>query len=154
MAINKKRVTRTDHGLNRIKKEYEKLAQKPHAKVGVLADAGTYQDGTSIAMVSAWNEFGTSKIPARPHIRGGIIQSRANIKRIKKQVILGIHKGAFDTRRGLDIIGQAGQDAVRRRINTITSPANSEYTIKMKGSSKPLIDTGQLLGSINYEVKV
>lgn len=37
-------------------------------KAGVLAGA-TYEDGTSVAEIAFYNEYGTSRIPARPFLR-------------------------------------------------------------------------------------
>jgi hypothetical protein len=51
----------------------------------------------------------------------------------------------------LDRIGLKVQSLLRQRVRSITQPPLSPATIAAKGSSKPLIDTGQMINSINYE---
>jgi hypothetical protein len=43
---------------------------------------------------------------------------------------------------------------IKQRIANGIAPPNSPYTIARKGSSKPLIDTGQLRNSITYQVEI
>jgi hypothetical protein len=43
------------------------------------------------------------------------------------------------------------QNDVRKAIRDLDSPPNAESTIKAKGSSNPLIDTGQMINSIRWE---
>lgn len=50
--------------------------------------------------------------------------------------------------------GMIGRDACKNYISDGGNLApNAPITIAMKGSSKPLIDTGSMLGSINYAVR-
>jgi hypothetical protein len=54
------------------------------------------------------------------------------------------------------IIGEAGLFQIQKAFETSGNgqwAPNSAITIRQKGSSKPLIDTGRLRGSITYEVE-
>ena len=73
-----------------------------------------------------------------------------------KEAILKALEGDTDgAMAGMERAGTQGENAVK---GWFTNPKNSwaenaESTIKQKGSSKPLIDTGQLRKSITHVVK-
>jgi hypothetical protein len=71
------------------------------------------------------------------------------IKRLYGIVLDGKSNAILSLKR----LGQFGVDGVRQRITDIQSPPLKEKTIKRKKSSKPLIDSGQLRGSINYDIE-
>ena len=64
------------------------------------------------------------------------------------QVALG-KTTAFDV---LDLVGRVAAADIKTTISSIYSPPNSPVTIKLKGSSKPLIDTGFMLASVQNSV--
>ena len=51
-----------------------------------------------------------------------------------------------------NLLGQTCVNTIQTYIRDLSSPANSGLTVANKGSSSPLVDTGRLLGSIDYEV--
>lgn len=53
----------------------------------------------------------------------------------------------------LDLYGQQFATACKKTMRDLSNPANHPYTVEQKGSSNPLIDTGQLLESIMWEKK-
>ena len=50
-------------------------------KVGFFSTA-RYEDGTPVAAVAAWNEFGTETIPERPFFRNALAESERSVGRI------------------------------------------------------------------------
>jgi hypothetical protein len=54
---------------------------------------------------------------------------------------------------GAKIMGLAAENAVKRKILTGKFAPLKPATIKRKGHSKPLIDTGQLYDSITSQVR-
>ena len=56
---------------------------------------------------------------------------------------------AFDA---LDLVGIVAKTGIQQKISSIYSPPNSPATIRRKGSSKPLIDTGYMLASVSNSV--
>lgn len=66
---------------------------------------------------------------------------------LKKAVIDGM---TVDT--ALKRMGMLIKSAIQAKIRSNVPPPNAPATIDRKGSSKTLIDTGQLLNSIDYEV--
>ena len=116
-------------------------------RVGVLEDA-TYPDGTSVAQVAFWNEYGTSKSPPRPFFRAVVSSQKKNwVLSVKN--LMAMHN---DPQKVMGLIGEHMKGQIVHSILSWTSPPNAPYTVKMKGFNKPLVWTGQLSRSINYEV--
>ena len=119
--------------------------------VGIHEDAGTEPTGTSVAQVADWNEFGTDRIPARSFI-GAFVeenenQIEADLERCAEEYTRGRDGKQMLTRLGLRYVG-----LIQQRIASGIAPPNSPATIARKGSSTPLIDTGQLRSSIRSKV--
>lgn len=93
------------------------------------------------------------KIPERSFIRSGF--DKCNEKFADYQdILMSVVDGDISAKTFYEIIGQGGADMIRDFIiNEVKSPANSGLTIKNKGSSNPLVDTGRLANAIDYEVR-
>ena len=48
----------------------------------------------------------------------------------------------------LDLYGEQMATAIKTYMRDLKSPPNHPYTVEQKGSSNPLVDTGQLIESI------
>lgn len=135
------------------------LERAPKEFEGMVAQVGfptgkNYEDGTSVAYVATIHEFGAPEvnIPARPFMRPTVRTKKQEwIKTIKDgvgQVVLG-KMSAFDV---LDVVGIQASADIQTTISNIYSPPNSPETIRRKGSSKPLVDTGLMLASVTNAV--
>ncbi len=116
-------------------------------EVGFM-DAATYPDGTPVAAVAFWNEFGTSDIPPRPFFRGMI--ARESTTWPGKMAALAKSSGNAE-----QVLGALGADikgALQQSINDMSTPANAQSTEDAKGFNKPLIDTGVMINSITFKV--
>ena len=116
-------------------------------RVGVLENA-TYPDGTPVAMVAFWNEYGTRTIPVRAFFRTTISEN-------KKNWVLSVQNLAKQHSDGKKILGLMGEHIkgqIVNSINTWSDPPNAPYTVKQKGFDKPLVWTGQMMRSISWEV--
>lgn len=90
------------------------------------------------------------RIPERSFIRTG---HDANVDRIIKQTerALGqVIAGYMSIDDMLDLYGQQMATAIKTYMRDLKTPENHPYTIEQKGSSNPLVDTGQLIESINW----
>lgn len=119
-------------------------------KVGFLRGS-TYPDGTSVPMVAATNEFGNpgNNQPPRPFFRNAISDNSAGWGEAVESLITTSNG---DVEKTLGLMGEVISDHIRQSIRTLESPALSPYTIKRKGFDKPLIETGHMLNSVDYEV--
>ena len=71
---------------------------------------------------------------------------------MKAQAIKDITTGRSTVRRELKTIGMYLSGEVQKKIKNLRTPSNSAVTILRKGSSNPLMDTGQLRASIKSVV--
>lgn len=116
-------------------------------RVGVLENA-TYPDGTPVAMVAFWNEYGTRTSPVRAFFRTTVSENKKNWV-LSVQNLMKMHN---DPKRVMGLIGVHMQEQIVQSINTWSDPPNSAYTIAKKGFDKPLVETGVLMRSIKSEV--
>ena len=122
-------------------------------KAGVLKGAGSYK-GVSIAQVAKWNEYGTDngRIPSRPFIAIATDESRGWQSEVKTEI--GSITSSADANRALKTIGKKMKEDIKKIIGDRSKlRPNAPSTIARKGFDAPLLDTGKLEESINYEVK-
>ena len=128
----------------------DKLSNVPVLRVGFLEGA-TYPDGTSVALVAAVQDFGspTNNIPPRPFFRNMVRKQKTGWPVLIKKTLLST---TYDVNRTLAIVGEVIKGQLQQSIHETNSPPLAPATIARKGSDKPLIDTGHMLNSVDYEV--
>ena len=149
------KVTRKDKGLRKLVAAMVGQAERVVATVGVLEKdaSNTYPDGTTTGQVAVWNHFGTDTIPARPFISGPIEGQQTEIRALQARLAKGVFEGKLEIPQALEFIGRDLTSRIQKGIVDGIPPPNAPSTIAQKKSSKPLIDTSQLLQSISYEVR-
>lgn len=144
-------------------RKIEKAISGP-TKVKVGLPAG--KSDADLVQIGIWNHFGTGgsqtnflsdngiggfggPIPARPFITVAMFKHRGAIRidlqRAAKLVIDGSPMGLQ-----LAKLGQKGSDFVKQTIQGGVGAPNAPLTIKIKGSSKQLIDNGRLFAGITW----
>ena len=130
-------------------------------KVGFFSTA-RYEDGTPVAAVAAWNEFGTKTIPERPFFRNALAEMEDGIANIIKAGI-DTKKMVVDDR----LAGRVGEyvaGQVQESITALKDPPNAPETVARKrkklhgkkgvgGGEDPLIDTGFMHDSVTWQVE-
>jgi len=147
-----------DIGFKKFQAEMSK-AKGSYVTVGVHEkDNETYENGQTVSQVAYFNEFGTRNVPERSFLRSTIDKDKEEIR--AKQETLFNKVMTFKTS-VLDALNMLGFDIMRRMQNTIRAYAwlypdksNAPSTMAHKRGNKPLIDSGKLLRSINFEAKV
>ena len=96
------------------------------------------------------------KIPARPVLEPAIEYNKEEISRYLGEAIKNGLDGNIDNAN--NALNKAGLKAQKSAQEWFTNPANkwapnSPLTIRLKGSDKPLIDTGELRKSITYVIR-
>jgi HK97 gp10 family phage protein len=159
-----------DHGWKNLKKEFLSLKQ-PYVKVGVLSNSGAYapfqkikfrrgkvirgriKSGKALlADVAAFNEFGTSTIPSRPFMAQTFDQNISQTRNFIAQEYGKVLDRKQSISQGLYKIGIFYQSKTQDQMVKGNFAPNKAATVRAKGSSRPLIDTGRLRQSINFEV--
>lgn len=117
-------------------------------EVGFLEGA-TYPDGTPVAEVAYFNEYGTTYAPPRPFFRTMIAKEQSSWG----PKLAAAYEGTNgNMKQAFAIVGEDIEGALKQSINDLTSPALAPSTVKRKGFSKPLIDTGHMVNSTGYRV--
>ena len=120
--------------------------------VGII-DAGKHDDSDeTVAEIGYKNEFGTDKIPSRPFFRLTVVRTKKKLSEMKIAILKKIQLGEMDKKTGLGLLGDFFRGELQQTIVDLDTPPNAALTIMLKGSSNPLIDTGQLKNSITYVV--
>lgn len=110
------------------------------------------EPGLQMAQIAAQNEFGTNSIPERSFMRTAFDQNQKEIlERLQYQYGL-IIDGKVTINKSLNFIGQIITGLIQAKIAAIRFPPNSPKTIEIKKSSKPLVDFGQMINSVRYEI--
>ena len=132
-------------------KKLEEIARKMgggSVSVGFMSGA-TYPDGTPVAAVAYWNEYGKEGQPPRPFFRRMIAEESPTWAGKMAKLAKATN---YDGARVLGMMGEDIQGALKQSINDFQTPALAPSTIANKGFAKPLIDTGHMISSITYEV--
>lgn len=136
--------------LKRIARNMSKL-DGLQIKVGVLRNAGSYPDGTKVVDVAVWNELGEGNMPPRAFIGDTFRVQRTEIRKIKAELVRRVMLGTMSVSTVAQATGNWYKGIVQRSITNTAWAPNAPMTIARKGSSKPLVDTGRLLNSIDWE---
>lgn len=121
--------------------------------VGPGASALEDGSGLTLAELGLLHEFGTKDIPERSWLRGTLAARRSDIAQLKVRVFRRILAGQVGARAGLEEIGLQIVAWIKAGIVAGIAPALATETILRKGSTKPLIDHGQLINSITFLVE-
>lgn len=166
----------------KLKEIAAKLETGATLKVGFLEGA-TYPDGTPVAAVAFWNEYGHGgrfPAPPRPFFRNMISKEADSWP---DKISKALKYTGYDTKRALSMIGEDISGALAQSITELDSPALSETTLMLRKlfgnnpeeirardvlaaqqmvrdgeegatgtQAKPLVWTGHMINSIDFEV--
>lgn len=138
------------------------LARPRHVAVGILGEKaartkkvreGDETRDVTVADVATWLHYGTSRIEPRPFIAIALERHRAEIQKRFARIARGVLEEKLTLDQGLGLMGETVAGEIKKTIAEGVPPPNKEATIERKGSSTPLIDTGQLRGSVAFQVR-
>lgn len=115
-------------------------------KIGIMG-------GGTVTDYAIYNEFGTSRMPARPFMGTTAEKYGPQVVKLVEQLVGNIVEGKSDIERALSVMGEWYQMKMQQTIRDAKQWAapNAPETIAMKGSSSPLIDHGRMIGAVRYE---
>lgn len=138
----------------------DKIASKK-LEVGFF-EHSAYEDGTPVAGVASVQEFGSvaNHIPPRPFFNPAIESNEKKYAKIMAKNFEQVIEGNLTTEQALGRLGEFAKGDIQESIRAVDSPPLSERTIarraekhsKGKFSTKPLVDTGLMIQSVDYEV--
>jgi phage gpG-like protein len=156
MAAKNAYVIFKDLGLNNLRKKMEKAAKGIGVKAGVQEGSNRKDGELSNASLAVIHEYGTSTIPARPFIGPTATKKQDSWYKLLGQLVGKIdftNPKADDIRDAFATVGMRMAADMRKTVRDGLSPPLNPKTIERKGSSKPLIDSGQLVGSITSQIE-
>jgi hypothetical protein len=119
-------------------------------QVGIPKDAGK-----EIIIRANVNEYGSAGkseiIPERSFIRATFDEERRKLDEMGDKGVMNVLAGRESPDDVLERMGKYLVEAVKEKIRNM-EPENDPDTIEQKGSSQPLIDTGDMIDSITYKV--
>lgn len=142
--------------------KYKAVLQKI-ADIGLGVKAGipkgaTSTDGKSIPTYAAFNEFGTSRIPPRPFLQTTAKDQGAKWVATVAAQTQGNTTDPAAWKRAMVLTGETMKADIQRTIQSGSFAPNAPATVRAKARKgkvepdHPLIDTGQMLASVWYEV--
>lgn len=101
--------------------------------------------------LKASTEFIT--IPERAFLRNGYDLKRDGAISSAESVLPTVLDGSVDSNRFLEMVGLILSSDIKDFAASLDSLPNHPFTTERKGSSNPLVDTGDMIGSITYKVE-
>lgn len=92
------------------------------------------------------------KIPARSFIRTTQAENEAKYKQMFATGVEQIIKGQMTADQLFNLVGTTAVADMQNMIRKIRKPANAPVTVALKKSTNPLVDTGQMLRKVTFEV--
>ncbi len=119
--------------------------------------------GKDILQRAIWNHYGTrggrsgggwgGPIPPRPFLANAMRANRGKYRQAMRAGARDVFLGGASLRTIVQKLGILAQADIQGEITSLSSPPNSPVTIKLKGSSKPLIDSGEMRGAVTYKLE-
>lgn len=141
-------------------------AAELHVRVGLLSDASASpseeagEQPIGLVALGAIHEFGSpaAGVPERSYLRRtfrfgqGAIGQEGMCAKLAKGIVLG----KLRARPAFEILGHWAVKQVRETITAgpHIAPRLADSTVAKKGSDRPLVDTGRLVGGISYAVEI
>lgn len=94
------------------------------------------------------------KIPERSFLRSGHDENVDRVLTQTERAVGQVIAGQMSVDNLLDFCGEQMATAIKNYARNLSSPANSGFTTERKGSSNPLVDTGQMIESITWGDKL
>lgn len=130
-----------DLGLDKMITELKKLD-------GKTIEAGLFDEENEKKAI--WNEYGTSRgIPARPFLRNTLYENEARYANFIAPFVVQVIEGGTAENIS-ERLGKFMVMSIQRTIAAGGFTPNAPATIRKKGHSKTLIDTGEMYGAIDW----
>lgn len=126
----------------------------PVAEVGVIGAKATAPHAggpLTTAEIAEIHEVGAG-VPRRSWLVDWLEENRREVERTMRALSRKVLLGQMDPKVATAQLGAWAAGSIQQRIADQIPPPLAEATIKRKGSSVPLIDTGQLRTSITSRV--
>lgn len=111
-----------------------------------------YQNIPELSLIAFDLEYGTSKFDGWPFMRNAMDHNLRPLTRLGIGVYRAVIAGRMSPDTALGLLGEKLVAFTRRQIRNLRHPPNAPLTIALKKSDNPLIDTGQMVQSVQRHV--
>lgn len=108
-----------------------------------LAATGLYLKDTTTEIV----------IPERAFLRNGYDENKDDVIKKAEAVLGDVIGGTMSPEQLFELVGLLLKSRIQEYATKLDNPPNHPYTIERKGSSNPLVSTGDMIGAISYKVE-
>lgn len=130
--------------------DLDEMIARLEAVDGREAEAGIF--GGFAAKKAMWNEYGTSRgIPARPFLRNTQYENERKWANDVGGDVLKVFTGNLSTTALMSQFGSKMADDIQKTIRAGNFVPLAPATVSRKGSSQPLIDTGDMIGAVTHK---
>lgn len=92
-------------------------------------------------------------IPERSFLRAGFDKHHIEVLKTAEGVLPDVLLGTMSVDQYAEMVGLILKGKIQDYAVSLKTPKNHPFTIEQKGSSNPLVDTGEMINSISYEVQ-
>ena len=92
-------------------------------------------------------------IPERAFLRNGYDECKDDVIDKAEKVLGDVIGGTMSTDQLFELIGLLMKSRIQDYARDLDSPPLHPYTVDRKGSSNPLVDSGDMIGAISYKVE-
>jgi hypothetical protein len=123
--------------------------------VGFFPESVYEGEGITVAGVAAVQEFGSIRknIPERPFFRRTLQKNKVTYKLEIKELALDVLIGRYSATQAWSRFGAMVEGDLKKEITTLRQPPNAPATIRAKGSSNPLIDSGHMRRNVKHKAR-
>lgn len=148
------KLTASGPGLAGLKAKLQAIADL-EVRVGVLGDGGYHDADLTNAELLAIHEFGAPRagIPERAPVRTAFDQHERAWQALAAKLLKAVIAERLAPEQALGLLGERAVADMRTTIRAGLPPPLQPATVRRKGSTTPLIDTGRLLQAIAWEIR-
>jgi hypothetical protein len=150
------KLTKKGTGLDKILKHLAKSAKDAQVVVGILGKNAPRGDGEldNVAL-GLIHEFGLG-VPERSFLRRTFDRRKEQWTKLARRLIKLVAADKLEIGQALRLLGERMKADVKGTITAGAGipPPLAPATVRAKGSARPLVDTGRLVGSIDYDVRL
>lgn len=138
--------------IKEMKRLFSKVGFPENGEIGDVEKKKTSRTMAEVIEIAAVHEFGAPKrnIPMRAFLRPSFDENFDDLQEFKKKQAKLVIEGEQTALVGMSKIGEWLTNKTKEKIASGIPPELSPATIKRKGSTKTLIDTGQMLNSVQH----
>lgn len=93
------------------------------------------------------------RIPERSFLRSGHDQEIDGVMNKAGKAVGQVIGGQMSEQQFFDMIGEMLATKIKTFARDLSSPGNHSFTVEQKGSSNPLVDTGNMIEGISWRVE-